>query len=124
MQEDTMQQPIVRTFRHVGAAEQARQELLAAGIAADDVAIDVRIDETGPVQGNFTVGDSPKVTGKTAYSHTYAPIAQDDVRDCQVTVNPADAALAERAAAILDRLGGHDPDPAAAAALAARQTRH
>lgn len=118
-----MQLAIIRTFRHVSAAEQAREELLAAGIAADDVAIDVRIDETGPVQGNFTVGDSPRVKGKTAYSHTYAPVAQDDVRDCQVTVNAADAALAERATAILDRLGGHDPDPAAAA-LAARQTRH
>jgi hypothetical protein len=124
MQEDTMQQAIVRTFKHVTAAEEARTELLAAGIAADDVAIDVRVDESGPVQGNFTVGDSPAVTGKTAYSHTYAPVAQEDVRDCQVTVNAADAALAERAAAILDRLGGHDPDPASAAAIAARQTRH
>lgn len=119
-----MQQPIIRTFKHVTAAEQARVELLAAGIAADDVAIDVRIDETGPVQGNFTVGDAPGATGKTAYSHTYAPVAQDDVRDCQVTVNAADAALAERAAAILERHGGHDPDPAHAAAIAARETRH
>lgn len=119
-----MQQPIIRTFKHVDAAQQARTELLAAGIAADDVAIDVRVDETGAVQGNFTVGDSPAVTGKTAYSHTYAPVAQEDVRDCQVTVNPADAALAERATAILDRLGGFDPDPASAAAVAARATRH
>ena len=45
------------------------------------------------------------------------------MRDCQVTVNAADAALAERAVAILDRMGGFDPDPAGAA-LAARQTRH
>jgi hypothetical protein len=124
MQEDTMQQAIIRTFKHVTAAEEARMELLAAGIAADDVAIDVRVDEGGPVQGNFTVGDAPAVKGKTAYSHTYAPAAQDDVRDCQVTVNAADAALAQRAAAILDRLGGHDPDPASAAAIAARATRH
>jgi hypothetical protein len=124
MREDTMQQAIVRTFKHVTVAEQARVELLAAGIAADAVAIDVRIDESGPVQGNFTVGDAPAVTGSTAYSHTYAPVAQEDVYDCQVTVNALDAALAARAAAILDRLGGHDPDPAAAAAIAARETRH
>jgi hypothetical protein len=117
-----MQLPIVRTFKHVTAAEQARVDLLAAGIAADDVAIDIRVDESGPVQGNFTVGDSPAVTGKTAYSHTYAPIAQEDVHDCQVTVSAADATLAERALAILDRHGGHDPDPAHAAA--ARETRH
>jgi hypothetical protein len=39
-------------------------------------------------------------------------VAQDDVRDCQITVTAGDAAQAERAAAILDRLGALDPDPA------------
>jgi len=107
-----MQNPIVRTFVHLAEAEQARAELLAAGIAADNVDINVRIDETGPVQGNFAIGDSPEVKGKTAYTHTYAPVAQDDVRDCQITVVTADAAQAEQAAAILDRLGALDPDPA------------
>jgi hypothetical protein len=111
-----MENVIIRTFKHPGAAEQARTELLAAGIAADDVEVTVRIDETGPVQGNFTVGDDPEVTGKTAYSHTYAPVAQDDVRDCQITVNAGDAAQAERAVEILDRLGALDPDPAHRAA--------
>lgn len=111
-----MQNPIVRTFKHVSAAEQARAELLAAGVPAEAVDIDVRIDETGPVQGNFTVGDAPEVKGKTAYTHTYAPVAQDDVRDCQVTVNAVDDSQAERIAAILDRHNGLDPDPAARAA--------
>jgi hypothetical protein len=111
-----MQNPIVRTFVHLDAAQQARTELLAAGIAEDGVVIDVRIDETGPVQGNFTVGDDPDVKGKTAYTHTYAPVAQDDVRDCQITVTTLDAAQAEQAAAILDRLGALDPDPAHRAA--------
>lgn len=111
-----MQNPIIRTFVHLSAAEQARTELLAAGIAAQGVVIDVRIDETGPVQGNFAVGDAPEVKGKTAYTHTYAPTAQDDVRDCQITVTTIDAAEAERAGAILDRLGALDPDPAHRAA--------
>jgi hypothetical protein len=111
-----MQNLIVRTFKHVTEAEQARAELLAAGVAADAVDINVRIDETGPVQGNFTVGDDPDVEGKTAYSHTYAPVAQDDVRDTQVTVSAADASQAERIAAVLERHGGFDPDPAARAA--------
>jgi hypothetical protein len=117
LQEEVMQNPIVRTFIQLAAAEQARAELLAAGIPADGVDINVRIDEAGPVQGNFTVGDDPEVKGKTAYTHTYAPVAQDDVRDFQVTVNAADPAQAERAAAILDRLGGLDPDPAHRAGL-------
>jgi len=113
-----MQNPIVRTFVQLAAAEQARNELLAAGLSADNVVIDVRIDETGPVQGNFTVGDNPEVKGKTAYTHTYAPTAQDDVRDCQITVRTADQAQAQQAVAILDRLGALDPDPAARAAQA------
>jgi hypothetical protein len=107
-----MENVIVRTFKQHTAAEQARQELLDAGISPDDVEVTVRADEAGPVQGNFTVGDSPAVTGKTAYTHTYAPVAQDDVRDCQITVNAGDTAQAERVAAILDRLGALDPDPA------------
>ena len=117
-----MQNPIVRTFVQLAAAEQARNELLAAGIAADSVAIDVRIDETGPVQGNFTVGDDPSVKGKTAYTHTYAPTAQEDVRDCQITVTAVDAAQAEQAIVILDRLGALNPDPAARAAQASGST--
>lgn len=112
-----MQNPIVRTFMQLNAAEEARRELLAAGIGADDVEIHVRVDESGPVQGNFTVGDSPAVTGKTAYSHTFAPTAQDAVRDCQLMVNAADPAQAERAAAIMERLGGHDPEQTASRAL-------
>jgi hypothetical protein len=107
-----MQNPIVRTFKQLSAAEQARQELLAAGVPADDVAIDMLIYETGAVQGNFTVGDSPAVKGKTAYTHTYAPTAQDDVRDVLMTVNAPDDALAQRAEAILERHGALDPDPA------------
>jgi hypothetical protein len=107
-----MQNPIVRTFKQLASAEQARQELLAAGVPADDVAIDMLIYETGPVQGNFTVGDSPEVKGKTAYTHTYAPTAQDDVRDVMMTVNAPDDALAQRAEAILERHGALDPDPA------------
>jgi hypothetical protein len=107
-----MENVIIRTFTQQAAVEEARREMLALGIPADDVEVTIRIDETGPVQGNFTVGDSPAVTGKTAYSHTYAPVAQDDVRDCQITVNAGDAAQAERAVAILDRLGALDPDPA------------
>jgi len=114
-----MQNPIVRTFIHVSKAEQARVDLLAEGVPADAVEIEVRIEETGPVQGNFTVGDDPGVTGKTAYSHTYAPVAQDDVRDCLLIVNAADAGQAERIAAILERHGALDPDPAARAAARA-----
>ena len=91
-----MHNPIVRTFKQLSIAEQARQELLAAGVPADDVKIDMLIYETGAVQGNFTVGDNPDVKGKTAYTHTYAPTAQDDVRDCMIVVSALDDGLAQR----------------------------
>lgn len=107
-----MQNPIIRTFMQLDTAQQARTELLAAGLSADDVTIDVRVDETGPVQGNFATGDTPEIKGKTAYTDTYAPVAQDAVRDCQITVSPVDAPQAERATEILERLGGLNPDPA------------
>ena len=107
-----MSHAIVRTFIHLASAEQARAELLAAGVAPDDVAIDMRIDETGAVQGNFAIGDDPDVTGGDAYGDTFAPKAQDNVRDCQLTVQAATPVQAQRAQAILDRLGGLDPDPA------------
>jgi hypothetical protein len=111
-----MQNPIIRTFIRLSNAQQARTDLLAAGFAEDNVDLQVRIDETSSVQGDFTVGDAPSVTGKTAYSHTYAPIAQEDVRDCMITVNAADPAQAEQALAILERHEGFNPDPAARAA--------
>ena len=102
--------PVVRTFIHLQHAQDARTELLASGFDADEVQIDVRVDETGPVQGNFAVGDNPDVKGKTAYTHTYAPVAQDDVRDCQMMVNVSDPVMVDRAAAILERHGGIDPE--------------
>lgn len=111
--------PVVRTFIHLQQAQDARTELLASGFDADDVQIDVRVDETGPVQGNFAVGDNPDVKGKTAYTHTYAPVAQDDVRDCQMMVNVTEPSLVEHAAAILERHGGIDPEKRAQQAEAA-----
>lgn len=118
-----MQNPIVRTFKQLSSAEQARQEILAAGVPEQDVTIDVLISETGAVQGNFTTGDDPAVEGKTAYSATYAPVAQGDVRDCMIVVNAPDAGLAQRAEDILARHGALDPDPAHRAAQA-NQNRH
>lgn len=119
-----MQNPIVRTFIRLSNAQKARAELLAAGFAEDDVDLQVRIDETSSVQGDFTVGDDPTIKGKTAYSHTYAPMAQDDVRDCMIVVNVADPGQADEALAILERHDGFNPDPAARAAEREDARRH
>jgi hypothetical protein len=102
-----MHTAIVRTFIHLANAEQARAELLSAGFAA----------ETGAVQGNFAIGDDPHVKGNGEYASVFKPKAQGDVRDCQMTVHAADQARADQAAAILERFGALDPDPAARAGL-------
>jgi len=107
-----MKNAIVRTFTELATAEQARDELLLAGFSPDGVELTVRSDETGAVQGNFTVGDRPAVKGGTDYKDTFAPTHQQAVRDCMVTVSAADPAQADRAAAILDRFGALDPDSA------------
>lgn len=99
---------IVRMFSTTTSAELARQELLAAGFDQSMIQLWARGDEAGAMQGNFTVGDDPKVTGGHDYSRTFARHSREP-GCCTVTVGAADAALAERASAILDRLGASLP---------------
>jgi hypothetical protein len=103
---------IVRTFRVFAAAERARDELLAAGFPRDAVELSVTDDEAGPEQGNFTVGDNPKVKGGEDYSRTFAhdPAASHD--HCIITVVAADRAQLERAEMILAQHGATDIDAA------------
>jgi hypothetical protein len=101
---------IVRTFRVFAAAERARDELLAAGFRRDAVELTVIDDEAGPEQGNFTVGDNPKVKGGEDYSRTFAhdPAASHD--HCVIKVVAADRARLEQAEYILAQHGATDID--------------
>jgi hypothetical protein len=105
-----MEFQIVRTFRVFAAAEHAREELLAAGFERSVVELSVRDDEAGPEQGNFTVGDDPKVKGGEDYSRTFAhdPAASHD--HCTMTVGAADRAQLEQADIIMARHGATDID--------------
>jgi hypothetical protein len=109
----TMNFQIVRTFRVFAAAERARDELLAAGFPRDAVELSVLHDEAGPEQGNFTVGDDPKVKGGEDYSRTFAhdPAAQHD--HCTIRVTAADRAQLEQAERILAEYGATDIDAVA-----------
>jgi hypothetical protein len=106
-----METQIVRMFSSTAGAEHAREQLLAAGFAGDAVELAVHEDEAGTMQGNFTVGDDPKVTGGHDYSRTFAHHAREP-GCCMITVSVTDATLAERASDILDRLGGSVPGAA------------
>jgi hypothetical protein len=104
---------IVRTFRVFAAAERARDELLAAGFPRESVELSVLDDEAGPGQGNFTVGDDPKVKGGEDYSRTFAhdPGAPHD--HCTISVTATDRAQLEQAELILARYGATDIDAVA-----------
>ncbi|MFL6674390.1 MAG: hypothetical protein ACJ8LG_13990 [Massilia sp.] len=97
-----MDNQIVRLCSSLEAAERAREELLAAGFPRDRVELQVRDDEAGPPQANFTVGDDPSVTGTSDYKGTFKPRGRDPSR-CIVVVSAPDADWAARASAILDR---------------------
>lgn len=107
-----MQDAIVRIFDVVDLAQEARKALLAEGFDADDVTLSIANDEAGPVIGNFTVGNSPIESDSHTYERNYADVAPS--AHCLVTVAVGDAALATRAASIMERFGARDADPLAA----------
>ncbi len=52
-----MTNTLIRIYDELPQAENARNELLQAGFDASRMHLSVRDDESGPVQGNFYVGD-------------------------------------------------------------------
>ncbi len=102
---------IVRIFDVYEQAEQARRALLAEGFAADAVQMSIANDEAGPLEGNFTVGNSPVESPHHRYDNNYAHVRH--AGQCLVTVAAADAAAASSAAAILGRFGARMVDPGA-----------
>jgi hypothetical protein len=106
-----MDNEIVRLFEDFGAAERARAELLADGIAEDCVQLKACSDEAGPGISNFTVGNDPNVVGGEAYQRTFAPRGPEGYY--LMIVSAADDGQADRAADIMARYGATSGDPAA-----------
>jgi hypothetical protein len=98
-----MENPLIYIFDDFDAAERAREELIEFGFAAPAVNLEVRDDEAGPVQGNFTVGDSPAVAGSEAYKHTFANTTHRGL--CMLTVAPENASQRDYAVGLLARYG-------------------
>ena len=107
-----MKHQVVRTFDNYAAAEQAINELLAAGFNRDLVHANVTRDEAGPGQANFTVGDDPDVKGGTDYKKTFKPVPEHEPSHTVVVVDAPSASEADRAAAILADHGAVTGDPA------------
>ncbi|MFP5393249.1 MAG: hypothetical protein ACLGI6_17145 [Gammaproteobacteria bacterium] len=104
-------QAIIRIFSVFEHAEQARDALQAEGFEASSIELSVRDDEAGPVQGNFTVGNLSTESQQHTYERNYANMEQRG--HCMLTVQAPDSDVAARAIAILERMGGRNPDPAA-----------
>lgn len=106
-----MNHAIVRIFDVYDHAQSARDALLAEGFAPDGVTMSIANDEAGPVEGNFTVGNSPVESQGHTYERNYAKPQQ--AGQCLITVAADDESSAARAAGILARFGARDADPAA-----------
>jgi hypothetical protein len=98
-----MEKPLIYVFDDLSTADRAREELLSCGFDRTGVELTVREDEAGPVQGNFTVGDPPSVTGGTDYKDTYANPTQRGT--CMLMITPVDPTQTEYALKLMARYG-------------------
>ncbi|MET0857518.1 MAG: hypothetical protein ABWY27_12260 [Telluria sp.] len=101
-----MDNQLIYIFDDFEAAERARDELIKFGFTAEGVNLEVRDDEAGPVQGNFTVGDNPEASGGSDYQHTFAHPTNRGV--CMLTIAPTSAMQSDYAVALLARYGVTD----------------
>jgi hypothetical protein len=104
-----MKNELIYIFDDFDAAERARKELIKYGFDAAAVHLEVRDDEAGPVQGNFTVGDNPEAAGGTDYEQAFASARHRGL--CMLTIAPSSPMQSDYAVALLARYGVTDATP-------------
>jgi hypothetical protein len=116
-----MEHPLIYVFDDFDTAQKARAELIQYGFSNDAVELRISDDEAGPVQGNFTVGDSTHATPGHDYSTTFGTVAHRG--NCMLMIAPGSPTHAQYAIALMARYGVSDPGapvtPAAPVAPAA-----
>ena len=114
-----MPNTLVRIYDNLASAQHAREQLLASGFPADNVHLDSRIDEAGPVEGNGILdakdmGKGPaygplnKLFGVEERTDAYnnaEPVWRGSV---MLTVDTEDEAQSARASDIMDRTGARN----------------
>jgi hypothetical protein len=114
-----MDNTIVRLFERTADAEAARNALLEAGFSPDDVQLGSLMDEAGPVEGNFYVGNADietpgqKAGGNDAGSYRRNFDKVEWRGHYVLTVEAGEEQRAQAAAVLMDRFGALDADPAA-----------
>lgn len=119
-----MAHTLIKMFRQIDQAQQARDALLAGGFTADDVRLDASEDEAGTMAGNFVLArqDTPQgsaagidTTDKPPHHRSDTSTNSQAATSGQyiLTVEVADDRRAEDARAITERYGAQDViDPA------------
>lgn len=115
--ETIMPNTLVRIYDNLAAAENARRQLLASGIPSDNVHLDSRLDEAGPVEGSGILdakdmgkGSGNELAGTEANTDAYnnsEPVWRGTV---MLTVDAEDEAQSARATDIMDRMGARSVD--------------
>jgi hypothetical protein len=98
-----MDNQLIYIFDDFDAAERARAELIKYGFDAAGVNFEVRDDEAGPVQGNFTVGDNPEAAGGSDYKQTFANPTHRGL--CMLTIAAVSPMQSDYAVALMARYG-------------------
>jgi len=91
---------LLRVFDNFSVAEQAREALMAAGVAAQDIRLSSHEDDGGPVRANFLV-DSPAKPKPGWRSRQSAEQTQRST--CLLSVRLQDSRQGMLVATILDR---------------------
>ena len=116
-----MPNTLVRVYDTLASAEHARQQLLASGFPSDNVHLDSRLDEAGPVEGNGLLdakdmGNGPadgpitQVLGVEERTDAYNNSEPVWRGTFLLTVDAEDEAQSARATEIMDRLGARSVD--------------
>jgi len=107
-----MADTLLRVFDSLTVAEQARDALIASGIAASAITINIHEDEAGPVAGNFIVDLTEKSTparGSPNRQSTNAELRTPVQRsNCLLQVEVDNDRDGSRASGILNRFAGRD----------------
>jgi hypothetical protein len=112
-----MEQALIYVFDDFDTAQKARAELIQYGFDNDAVELRVSDDEAGPVQGNFTVGDSDHASPGTSYDSTYKNVAHRG--NCMLMIAPSSPTHSQYAIALMARYGVSVPGAAKSGAPAA-----
>lgn len=119
--ETIMPNTLVRIYDNLAAAENARKQLLASGIPPDNVHLDSRLDEAGPVEGNgiLDAKDMGKGPAEGPYNELLGVEERTDAYNnsepvwrgtVMLTVDAEDEAQSARATDIMDRMGARNVD--------------